>query len=32
MRREECTHLSALLRLNSFLVKGYLLKEDLRWV
>jgi transposase len=30
LRREERTRLSALLRLNSPIVKGYLLKEDLR--
>jgi transposase len=30
LRREERTRLSALLRLNSPIVKAYLLKEDLR--
>ena len=30
LRREQRTRLSALLRLNSPIVKGYLLKEDLR--
>jgi transposase len=30
LRRDERTRLSALLRLNSPIVRGYLLKEDLR--